>query len=420
MIDAVRPKNLSLFGYSKETDKNIKRIAKQGIVFTNHFSVSNSTIPSITALFSGKYPNNNGIIRQIPYTRPEEIQKIKKSKFSLPNYLRNKGYNTIGIDWIGLWLRKGFNYYEEKKEAKRKKILNIPFIKKILLGLPNWAYKLGKKVTKVRASAPFSNAEKSLDLAIDQIKKSKKPFFVFVHLWDTHFPFPTIKNHRSSGKNDIKELLKGIKNENQKDYLKKRIADINLYSIGEIQDKYDLAMKYVDDQIGRFYDFLEKSKKLENTILIITSDHGCRFSNRGIHICGQGLYDEVVHVPLIIRWPKIKGKKINELVQNVDITASILDYLGAKEKIDGISFLQLIKGGKSKKLRDKVFLFDALAEESKAIRTDNKKLILSEDNKCFMCKSGHLKEIEEYDLEKDPEEKKNIYSGKSKLSGFLK
>lgn len=85
VIDALRPKNLSLFNYDKETDKNLKKIAKEGIVFKNFFSSSNTTAPSLMSIFTGRFPDNHGIIHQFPYTTEEEIEKMyRERKFWLP------------------------------------------------------------------------------------------------------------------------------------------------------------------------------------------------------------------------------------------------------------------------------------------------------------------------------------------------
>src|SRR3989338_9511536 len=101
VVDAFRPKNLSLFGYNKETDKNLKEIVRNGVLFKKYFPSSNCTAPSVTSLFTGKYPINHGIMHQLPYTEDKEIEKIKEAEFWLPEYLREKGYETIAIDWIG-------------------------------------------------------------------------------------------------------------------------------------------------------------------------------------------------------------------------------------------------------------------------------------------------------------------------------
>ncbi len=120
-----------------------------------------------------------------------------------------------------------------------------------------------------------------------------------------------------------------------------------------------------------------------------------------------------------MRIPGLGAKEITELVQNVDITPTILDYLKleANGEFDGISLLSLIKSNRL--VRDKIFLFDGLCADIKAVRTKNRKLIIAKDNFCNLCKASHHEKIEEYDLEKDPEETINVYSKESKLMKLL-
>jgi arylsulfatase A-like enzyme len=420
VVDALRPKNLSMFGYEKETDRNLKKIAKESFLFKKHFSTSNSTAPALTSIFTGLYPQTHGILHQFPYTKQEEIDKMEKQvRFWLPSYLKQKGYDTIAIDWIGMWFKKGFDYYEEKEEqeSKLKKLMNVPIIKKFLLSLPNWTYKLGKKMVKARASTPFSPTKETINLGIDKIKQSKKPFFLFMHLWDTHFPFPNTKYKARERVSDVDKILKNIKSKSQREYVKKRITDINLYSMKDIVNKYDLTIKNIDKEIGRFVIFLKKSGLWQDTLFIFLGDHGTSLGEHNVYFSHSGLYDVSIHVPLIMHLPNMQGE-VNAMVQNVDIVPTILDYLKLKvdEKFDGRSMLGLAR---EKKIRDKVFLVDGLSHNIEAVRTENRKLIIAKDSRCNLCKANHHQEKEEYNLKEDPEEKQNIYSGKSVLSKFL-
>ena len=384
-IDAFRVKNLSLFGYNKETDINLKKIAKENIWFKNHFSTSNSTAPALTSVLTGQYPNNHGIIHQLPYTKQEEINKIEQVKFWLPSYLKTKDYETMAIDWISLWFTKGFDFYEEGKKSP---------------------------------SALFSSAHEMTNLAISKIKQTNKPFFLFMHFWDTHFPFPNTEYIGKGNEEDAEKTLESIKSESQKEYLKKRMPKAQLYTIQDMIDKYDLSIKNVDKEIGRIYDFLKEQDLLKETMLVILGDHGENLTEHGIYFSSSGLYEETVHVPLIMHIPGFEKKEINELVGNIDITPTILEYLGleTEEEFDGRSLFPLLKNNQP--IRDKILLFDGLCEDVVGVRTKNRKLIIAKNNFCNLCKAGHHKEIEEYDLEKDPEENTNIYSGESDLINF--
>ena len=389
VIDALRPKNLSLFGYEKETDANIKKIAKESVLFMQHFSTSNATAPALTSMLTGQYPNNHGIIHQLPYTKEKEIEKIEKVKFWLPSYLKQKGYETICIDWVGFWFKKGFDFYGEGDENPATR------------------------------NSPFISAENAFKLAMLKIKQSTKPFFLFTHLWDTHFPFPNTKYESEGNENDREETLKNIKNESQREYLKKRIKNTNLYTLQDMIDKYDISIKEIDQEIGKFYNFLKEANLWEDMIFLVLGDHGDNLTSHEIYFSHAGLYDDTIYVPMIMRLPGFGAREIKKFSQHTDIIPTIFDYLGFEtdEKFDGKSLIPLIKNNIS--VREKIFAFDGLCNNIKTVRTKDRKLIIAEDNFCNLCKASHHEKIEEYDLKTDPQETKNIYSGNSELAIFL-
>lgn len=388
IIDALRTKNLSLYGYEKETDVNLKKIAKNGVWFKEHFSPSNSTAPSVTSILTGDYPPKHGIMHQLPYTKQEEIEKVKKIKFWLPSFLQNKGYETIAIDWIGEWFKKGFGYYGEGESDE---------------------------VTY----APFRPAEKITNLALSKVENSKKPFFLLLHYWDTHFPFPTISYDKDGTEKEMQETLQSIKNEAQREYMRKRIAKYGPYTINAMKEKYDLSIKIVDEQIGRVYEFLKEKNILDETIIFILGDHGMNLTEHEIYFSSSGLYEDSIKAPFIAHIPGFGRKEIKEFVQNIDIVPTILDYLGLKseEDFDGKSLLPLIREGLP--IRDRILSFDGLCEDIKAVRTRNRKLISAKDSFCNLCKASHHARFEEYDLKKDPDETQNIFSEESDLKKYV-
>jgi len=420
VVDAFRPKNSNLFEYTEKTDSYLKEISKDCILFKKHFSVSNCTLPSFTSLFSGLYPNHAAVHFQTTCFEKGEAGRVEDIKFWFPSYLQSKGYNTIGIDWLGLWLKNGFDYYEEAGESKIREIFRKPVlrdIKPIIKKTMEFFSNIKDKIKKGEDSELFPSGKKIINLAISKVKEtqeqdkdSRKPFFLFMHFWDTHFPFPTIK-YSGSGDDETQEILESIKDEEYKKYFKKRIESVNLKSMKDINEKYDLALSNVDKQIKKFCKFLKSEGLWDDLILIVLGDHGWNLNEHEIYFNSCGVYDESVHVPLMMKLPGIEGKEINELVQNIDVVPTIMDYIGKENQegeIDGVSLLSLIQKGE--KVRDKVFLFDGFARDLVGIRTKNKKLIVSknEDNNCLICKTKHHKGKEEYDLEKDPEEKEDI------------
>jgi arylsulfatase A-like enzyme len=392
VIDALRPKNLSLFGYERKTDPNLCKIAEKSIVFKKNFSSCNATAPSLNSIFTGFRPPKHKIMHQLPYTKQEEINGFeRKNMFWLPEFLKNNGYETIAIDWIGLWFKKGFNYYGEGDYDSSKAI--------------------------------FNSAENITDLAISKMDKSNKPFFLFLHFWDTHFPFPHTpwedKKTPEENQKDMEKTIESISNAKQKEYLRKRIEGKGPYTFEEMKEKYDLSIEYVDKQIGKVYDFLTKSDLLKDTIVVILGDHGTSLTEHETYYSSSGLYDDCINTLLMMKLPGMESKEISEFVQDIDIVPTLLEFTGLKtqENFDGKSLLNLINH--NEKIRDYVFTFDGLCEDVRCIRTNNQKLIISKNNFCNLCKGSHHEDIEEYDLEKDPSESKNIYLGFSELKKIL-
>lgn len=384
VIDSFRPDHLSMFGYKKETDANLKRIAKEGVLFRNQFSVANGTAPAATTILSGLHPNTHGVIHQFPYTKPEEYESAARIAFWLPSFLKEKGYETMAFDWLEEWFTKGFDYYKESEEETD--MLFVP--------------------TKT-----------TFDTAIPKIKKAKKPFFAFFHLWDTHFPFPNTP-YKSSGIDDSTKILASIKSEKQREYVKQRMEKAKLFTVQDVVDKYDKTVKIIDHEVGRLFDFLKQEKLLDDTVLVILGDHGDMISEHGIYFANCGMFDEAIKAPMIIRMPGIKAGETNEMVQNTDIVPTILEFMGEKKQLDGKSLLPLMKKGNG--VRSEVILVDAFANNVRVIRTKERKLIVAKDSFCNMCKASHHTAHEEYDLINDPGETRNVFSNKSELLKRIK
>lgn len=369
VVDAFRPKNLSLFGYRKETDANLKRIAKEGVVLKNFISSSNATAPSLMSIFTGRYPDKHGIIHQFPYTKDKEVEKMyQERKFWLPSFLQGKGYETIAVDWLGMFFKDGFDYYKEREE---------------------WQGEL-------KTATHFSPAKDTMDLAISKIKTAKKPFFAFIHFWDTHFPFLTTEYKGTLAKN-IDEVLSEIKgDEHQKEYYKKKVtvAGNALYSLEGMVEKYDEAIKEVDRQIGKLEQYLKAENLWENTIFMALGDHGTNLVDHNIYFSSCSLFDETIQAPLIAHFPGSEKVDSEDFFQNTDIAPTILGLIGEKqdENFDGRSMVD------SKQARNKILFFDGLAEDVWGEITGRKKIIFASNPRCHLCKSSHHRPKEEYDV----------------------
>lgn len=255
--------------------------------------------------------------------------------------------------------------------------------------------------------------EKKTEKAIDLIKKDlQTPFFLWIHYMDPHMPYaPPAKFLKKRGEEqDLIDMLKlWYKiSYNQSSISKKELE--------KIKDYYRKELSYLDQEIGRLKREMEEKGVVEkNTLLILTADHGEEFMEHGEIGHNKKLYEEVLHVPLIISDKNLgKEKTINDPVGLIDILPTILDLneIETPPELQGESLIPLIKG---KDRNKKMVKSEALIDNGEiySIRTKKWRYIKK------VIATGRNKE-ELYNLEKDPNQAKNIIKEKHSTAKRLR
>jgi arylsulfatase A-like enzyme len=253
-------------------------------------------------------------------------------------------------------------------------------------------------------------------------KHQDKPFFLFLHYWDTHKPYaPPIRFYEKS--REMKELLNALNPLNFNDMIQRHMDALEAIKRENIK-RYIASIRYIDHEIGRLMEFLKETDLLEQTLIVITSDHGEILTEHGIFFDHHSLYDESIHVPLIFRYEGFpKGRRINSLVQHIDIVPTIVEMLGELDKfcLDGWSLLPLIFGGK-KEFREAIYAIEEYLQQRRAIRTKDYKYIFAPTTNvlCRYCKRTHGDVEALYDLNQDPNESKNIIRQKPEIADALR
>lgn len=439
VIDALRADHLGIYGYNRKTSPTIDKLAKNGVLFENAFSCTNATDPSITTILSGKYPVSHGIRNHGPKVTNSMIKEFynRKIKF-LSEILRNNNYNTFGMDWLGRWHKKGFEYYlgEEIEHKRRERILKT--VGKLINKFPHSLRESVKKAyrqtyKKVGRENSLYNATELVNKSIELLTKANqtKLFFLFIHFWDTHTPYNApediyvrFKPPKREGET-LKELLANIGNKEWKKYLLSTLGE--QMTTKEIIAMYDSAIRYVDQEIERLIDFLKDKGMYENTIFVITSDHGESLTEHGIFFDHHGLYDESIRVPLIFsNIPiEVERKRVKNLVQHIDVVPTLLDILNIsfnKSEFDGIPLAQIITG-ETNFSRPFAVAEESYTEKKIAIRTREWKYIYSPSKEAATCRycgiiHGGVEEL--YHLERDPNEMYNLVKERSEIAKELK
>jgi len=334
MMDTQGARNMSCYGYHRPTTPNIDRIAREGTLFEQHFVTAPWTLPVHASLFTGRYESGHGAGAQ--------HEGLEPGLPSLPEVLTRNGYRTVSFANNGWAIRDdpwnpGRGFQEMHHYGDDTKV-DPEFVHDKSLGND-------------------SNSLNQVGMAKRWIEKNvlgkDQPFFMFLNNGAPHDAYLPPEPFRS------RFLSEGVSFEQavaRKGGQVDSTIGTKCLTFEEWQwqrDLYDGETACLDDRIGLLDGLLADWGIAENTLLIITGDHG---DSQGQHVgysyhSQNGVYDAACKTPLVVRLPGVfpKGKRVKELVQIVDIFPLILDLLELKEpaarrSIQGVSLLKALKG----------------------------------------------------------------------------
>jgi|GEM_PF-5362924 len=319
MIDTLRVDHLSAYGYAEKVSPTIDRLAKNGMLFENHYSSSSWTIPSHFTMMTGV---TSGAVRQ-------EFSISEKS-LTLTERLQMLGYRTACMSANPLLSEavhfdQGFQLFDSSINT-----LNRINDLKIFELLSHIKIRRPIRGNKVKLLNP---AELVTDYALDWLDSvSGDPFFLFINYMDVHDPYLPPKEYRTLFSFDYKGSFTGdiCGDLSEAEFIKEKLPDMTEEDWRYVISQYDGAVKYVDDQIARIVKTLEKKNLLEDTILIITSDHGELFGEYGLATHHLMLSEEETHTPLIIHYPRVikNPARVKTLSGIVDIYPTLKKLIG--------------------------------------------------------------------------------------------
>jgi len=445
VMDAVRADHLSCYGYHRKTSPNIDKLAKQGVLFENAFSAAEWSYPSHASIFTGKYPSYHK-------TLGKDVV-LHKENMTIAEILKSKGYQTIGITGnILLSPTNGFNQ---------------GFQKLIVLDAPYRSFKFftqsPKDFIRTLIYGPDWYTYRNVEMIEKILNKysGKEPFFLFTNLYNCHAPYdpprpfkkrfcsslhePTLYIMEYLSKKiightgeklpgcglDVRKLNRIASDDGQYSFMAKEL-NVSEEEWEIVKSWYDGGISYLDHRVGEFIDFLRDKGIFDNTLLIITSDHGENFGEHGLASHQFCLYDSLLHVPLIMINPNVipEGERVSNLVSTIDIFPTILDILNIEEYRNDVQGESLspfkdqkfhdfvcAECGESvtniptdwvefQRLRPKLKPYD---KGSKCLRTDSYKYILSQNGK-----------EELYDIQKDSLEEVNIANKHPEKVGYFR
>ncbi len=301
-IDTLRADRVGCYGYARDTSPFLDSLAARGALFRNVVAECSWTLPSHVTMLSGVTPSTHGA--NGPQSAPGPETRL------LAEILRAAGYRTIALTDGGYLssangFARGFGVFMQRRR-----------------GLPTILRDAREHLGRLPAV---------------------EPYFLFLHTYDVHCPYtpsePYATQFSSSGAESIET--------------KDRCGDshFNAMTLTEgqvryLSDRYDASIREADAQLGEFFAFLDSTGRLDNTLVVVTSDHGEEFGeHRRIGHKGT-LYREVLMVPLVVVGPGVRPARVDAPVGLVDLVPTLLHLLGLPipDDVEGSSLVPLMQG----------------------------------------------------------------------------
>lgn len=320
-IDSLRADHTTPYGYrphfapEEATMPWLQSMAEQGVVFENTSSVSSWTLPSHMSLLSGMHPIEHGV-RSRRWSLNPKVELLAEP-------FQAAGYHTAGFFSAPflhpVWgFSRGFDVY-----LPGPKYLGTLEAAEALS-----ANRKSETVDNLHSSSHTDDrtAEQVLDHALTWLEQDdhyREPFFLFLHLWDPHYDYFPPQDYRE-------RFLPPEEGQVVGDELMQLERELSEQELLELRALYDAEIRYTDDQISRLWAQLEEWGIENDVIIAVTSDHGDEFLEHGTRGHHLTLYEEVMHVPMVLRAPNLApaGKRVPATVSNIDLAPTLLELAG--------------------------------------------------------------------------------------------
>lgn len=368
-INSLRADHVGAYGYMRKTTPHFDQFAKENVFFSTAFSTSSWQMPSHGSILTSLYPSEHGAV----HINNKLTDKCK----TLPEIIAKEGYYTVGFCSnprlsSEKGFARGFDFYDDYS---------------VEMFLENISMSGDEKIN--------INQQRTNDLinqsAIRWLENNKAaPFFLYLHYYDNHWDYLPPEPYYSMFDPDYKGEIDG-----------KLISKEPLYSnppsegdIEHIKALYDGEVRQTDEDLGVFLRYLGKNGLMENSVIVITGEHGEQLYEHG-NTSHHGLYDEMIRIPMAMHLPGRGPEKNESLVSLVDILPTILDIIDLNNmKPVGSKGLSLLRANDKIKSRSWVYAeyTGGAIPNCSALRSKRYKVLQSEDV------------IKVYDLLEDPQE----------------
>ena len=313
--DALRADHLSSYGYHRETSPVLDDLAEESIRFENAYSASSHTREAVPALLTGEYPD---VAVDDGYRLAAEpvAETLSAAGFATAGFHSNPFVSrAYGFD-------EGFDHFDDDLHLGQHKL--VALAQRALDKLRNRHYARADEIN-----------ERSLEW-LDGLADDE-PFFLWNHYMDTHGPY------EPPGEYATLYADREVSGRTAQKLYQRAISDPASITDDERElliDLYDAEIRYNDAGIGEFLAALRERELLEESLVIVTADHGDAFGEHGYYEHPRYLHDEITKVPLFVRPPGGRDAVVETPASTLDVAATIEQVIGVEATGDGVSLVK--------------------------------------------------------------------------------
>jgi len=308
MCDALRADHLGCYGYPKAQTSEIDELAEQGVRFHSAYSQSSWTKPSTATIFSGMYPSGHNT-----YLKPDILPD---SVTTIAEQFQKAGYYTIGFP-NNINISPGFNFGQGFEEYTYLSPDYFFFASESSSELTYYSIlRLIRERFLFSSKHPnhyYQKADIVHNHVIDYLDQrgSKEKFFMYLHYMEPHDPY-------------FQHPFNGV------GYARVEMPNPDPSMVGEFLSAYDQEITYLDHWLGKLFKDLKQRKLWDNTIILLTSDHGEEFYDHNGWWHGTTLYQEQISIPIIFKLPSghLNGSIRLDNARHIDIAPTLLSLCG--------------------------------------------------------------------------------------------
>ena len=380
LVDALRADHLGSYGYHRPTSPTMDALAARGVRFARASSASNRTRSAMPSLWTGLLPSHHGALAR--------NDVLATGAVTAAELLRAQGYATVAhvanpVLTRRFGLDQGWDVYREVDVVLRP----------------------GEGWQRHESAGKLHDAFLGW---LDTERDPERPFLAWIHYWDVHGPYLPPPGYAEMFPPEGERPLTAAESARVQDALRLPVDDLHHYV-----SRYDAEIRYVDDRIAELLRALAERGLDRSTYVVLTSDHGEAFLEHGHWDHGATLYENELHVPLVVAGPGLEPRTVERVVSSVDVFATLLELAGvAAPPSDGSSLLPLMSDQSDGRYDREVAVAETARKKAglaRAVRDQSWKLITSEQGP-----------DELFDLDRDPGETRDLLASEPARAAALR